>query len=81
MWKGGCYGGCVVIAEFRMESLHILHADVVGDTKFQLMHGGGWVEVDVVGEGAVFKSECHALKYHFLVEVWCTKSSLAETVN
>jgi len=45
------------------------------------MHGGEWVEVDVVGKGVGFKSERHALKYHFLVEVWCTKSSLAETVN
>jgi len=64
-----------------MESLHFLHADVVDGAKFELMHGGGWIEVDVVGEGVGFKSECHALKYHFLVEVWCTKSSLAETVN
>ena len=67
LWRGGFCRGCVVIVEFCMESLHFLNADVVGNTKFQLMHGGGWVEVDVVGEGAVFKSECHALKYHFLV--------------
>jgi len=39
------------------------------------------VEVDVVGEGAGFKSECHALKYHFLIEVWCAKGSLTKTVN
>jgi len=41
--------------------------DVVGGAKFQLMHGGEWVKVDVVGEGAGFESEGHALKYHFLV--------------
>jgi len=45
------------------------------------MRGGGWVLVDVVGEGAVFKSEGHALKYHFLVEVWCAKGSLTESIN
>jgi len=39
------------------------------------------VEVDVVGEGARFESECHALKYHFLVEVWCAKFNLTEMVN
>jgi len=38
------------------------------------------VEVDVVGEGAEFKSECHALKYHFLV-VWCVEGRLIEAVN
>jgi len=50
-----------------MESLHDLHADVVGGAKFQLMHGGGWVKVDIVGEGVGFESEGPALKYHFLV--------------
>jgi len=64
-----------------MESLHLLHADVLGGAEFQLMHEGGWVEVDVVGEGAGFESEGHALKYHFLVEVWCAKGSLTKTVN
>jgi len=64
-----------------MESLHLLHADVVCGTELQLMHGGGWVEVDVVGVGAGFESECHVLKYHFLVEVWCAKVSLTEAVN
>jgi len=39
------------------------------------------VEVDVVGEGAGFESECHALKCHFLIGVWCAKGSLTETVN
>jgi len=47
-----------------MESLHLLHADVV-----------------VVDEGAEFESECHALKYHFLIEVWCAKGSLTQVVN
>jgi len=64
-----------------MESLHLLHADVVDDVEFQLMHGGWWVEVDVVSEGAGFESECHALKDHFLIEVWCAKGSLTEAVN
>jgi len=41
--------------------------NVIGSTQFQFVHGGGWVKVDVVGEGARFKSEGHALKYHFLV--------------
>ena len=79
--EGGCCGGCIVIAEFCMESLHLLHADVVSGAEFQLMHGDGWVEVDVVGEGAGFESECYALKYHFLVKLWCAKGSLIETVN
>jgi len=57
------------------------HADVVSGVEFQLMHGCRWVEIDVVGEGAGFESECHALKYHFLVEVWCAKGSLTKTVN
>jgi len=39
------------------------------------------VEVDVVGEGAGFESECHALKYHFLIDVWCAKGSLTKAVN
>jgi len=38
------------------------------------------VQVDV-GEGAGLKSRGHALKYHFLVEVWCAKGSLAEMIN
>jgi len=50
-----------------MESLHFLHADIIDSTQFQFMHGGGWVKVDVIGEGAGFKSEGHALKYHLLV--------------
>ena len=72
---------CIVIAKFCIQSLHLLHANVVSGAEFQLMHGGGWVEVDVVGEGAEFESECHALRYHFLIEVWCAKGSLTETVN
>ena len=55
--------------------------DVIGRMQFQLMHGGRWVQVDVVGEGAGLESEGHALKNHFLVEVWCAKGSLAETIN
>jgi len=64
-----------------MESLHLLHVDIIDGAEFQLMHGGGWVELDVVGEGARFKSEYIALKYHFLIEVWCAKGSPTETVN
>ena len=79
--KGGCCRGCILFVEFCMESLHLLHADVGGGAEFQLMHGGGWVEVDIVDEGAEFESECHALKYHFLIEVWCAKGSLTEAVN
>jgi len=45
------------------------------------MHEDGWVQVDVIGEGARFKSEGHALKYHFLVKVWCAKGSLTESSN
>ena len=45
-------GGCIVIAEFGMEGLHLLHADIVGCTQFEFVHRGRWVEVDVVGEGA-----------------------------
>jgi len=78
---GDCCRGCIVIAEFCMESLHLLHADIIDGAEFQLIHGGGWVEVDVVGEGARFESEFIALKYHFLIEVWCAKGSLTETVN
>jgi len=63
-----------------MESLHFLHTDIIGSTQFQLMRGGGWVQVDV-GEGAEFKSEGHELKYHFLVNVWCAKGSLIESIN
>jgi len=64
-----------------MKSLHLFHADVVHGTELQFMHGGGWVEVDVIGEGAWFESECHTLKYHFLVKVWCAKGSLTEAVD
>ena len=79
--RGVCCRGCIVIAEFCIESLHLLHADVASGAKFQLMHECGSVEVDVVGERVGFESECHALKYHFLIELWCAKGSLSETVN
>ena len=39
------------------------------------------MQVNVVGEGVGLKSERHALKYHFLVEVWCAKGSLTESIN
>ena len=45
-------GGCIIVAEFRVKGLHLLHADIVGCTQLELVHGGRWVEIDVVGEGA-----------------------------
>jgi len=39
------------------------------------------VEVDVVSEWVEFESECHALKYHLLIEVWCAKGNLTEAIN
>ena len=51
LWGGVGGGGCIVIAEFGMEGMHFLHADIVGRAQFEFVHGGRWVEVDVVGEG------------------------------
>ena len=45
------------------------------------MHGCGWVQVDVVGEGAEFESECHTLQYHLLVKVWRPKGGLNKTIE
>ena len=45
-------GGYVVVAEFGVKCLHFLHADVVGYTQLEFVHGGRWVEIDVVGERA-----------------------------
>jgi len=64
-----------------VESLHLFHEDVVRGTELHFIHGGEWVEVDVVGEWAAFESECHTLKYYFLVKVWCAKGSLREAVD
>jgi len=51
--RGGVGGvGGVVVTEFGVKSLHFLHADVVSCAQLEFVHGGGWVEVDVVGEGA-----------------------------
>ena len=52
MWGGVGGGGCIVIAEFGMEGLHFLHANIVGRTQHELVQRGRWVEVDIVGEGA-----------------------------
>ena len=52
MWGRVGGGGCIVIAEFGMEGLYFLHADIVGHTQFEFVHRGRWVEVDIVGEGA-----------------------------
>jgi len=46
----GC-GGCIVVAKFGMEGLHLLHADIVGRAQFKFVQRGIWVEVNVVGEG------------------------------
>ena len=46
-WGGVGGGGCIVIAEFCMEGLHFLHANIVGRTQLELVHRGGWVEVDM----------------------------------
>ena len=51
MWVGVGGGGCIVVAEFGVQGLHFLHADIVGCTQLEFVHGGRWVEVDV-GEGA-----------------------------
>ena len=51
LWGGvGAVGG-IVVAEFGVKGLHFLHADVVSCAQLEFVHGGGWVEVDVVGEG------------------------------
>ena len=52
VWGGVGGGGCIIVAEFRVKGLHLLHADIVGCTQLELVHGGRWVEIDVVGEGA-----------------------------
>jgi len=44
-------GGCIVVAEFGVKGLHFLHADIVSCAQLELVHGGRWVEIDVVGEG------------------------------
>jgi len=51
LWGRVGGGGCIVIAEFGMEGLHFLHADIVGRTQFKFVHRGRWMKVDVVGEG------------------------------
>jgi len=48
-WVSG--GGGIVIAEFGVEGLHFLHANIVSHTQLELVHKGRWVEVDIVGEG------------------------------
>jgi len=80
-WVGVGGGCCIVIAEFGVECLHFLHANIVGGTQLELVHRGRWVEVDIVGEGAGLEGECHTLEDHFLVEVWGTKGCLTETID
>ena len=52
LWGGVGGDGGVVVTELGVKCLHFLHADVVGCTQLELVHGGRWVEIDVVGEGA-----------------------------
>ena len=52
LWGGvGGGGGCIVIAEFGVEGLHFLQANIIGRTQLELVHRGRWVEVDIVSEG------------------------------
>ena len=51
LWGRVGGGGCIVVAKFGMEGLHLLHADIVDNTQFKFVHRGRWVEVDVVCEG------------------------------
>ena len=66
LWSGVGGRGCIIIAKYCMEGLHFLHADVIGGSQVQLMHGGRWVYV---------------LEYRLLIEVWGAKGSLAESIN
>jgi len=50
LWARVGGGGCIVIAEFGIEGLHFLHADIVSRTQSKFVHRGRWMEVDVVGE-------------------------------
>ena len=74
-------GGCIVIAEFGVEGLHFLHANIVGSTQLEFVHRGRWVEVDIVGKGVGLEGKGHTLEDHFLVEVWGTKGCLTETID
>jgi len=80
-WDGVGGGGCIVIAEFGVEGLHFIHANIVGNTQFELVHRGRCVEVDIVDEGARFEGKGHTLEDHFLVKVWGTKGCLTETID
>ena len=81
LWGGIGGGSCIVITEFCMEGLHFLHANIVGCTQLELVHRGGWVEVDIIGEGVGLEGEGHTLEDHFLVEVWGSKGCLTETID
>ena len=39
------------------------------------------MNVDVVSEGSGLQGEGHTLEYHFLVEVWYTKSRFTEAID
>jgi len=51
---GGGVGGVggIVVTKFGVKSLHFFHANVVSCAQLEFVHGCGWVEVDIVGEGS-----------------------------
>jgi len=51
---GGGVGGVggIVVTEFGVKSLHFFHVNVVSCAQLEFVHGCGWVEVDIVGEGS-----------------------------
>jgi len=44
--------GDIVVTEFGVKSLHFFHANVVSCAQLEFVHGGGWVEVDIVSKGS-----------------------------
>ena len=89
LWGGIGYGigigvrgvGGIIVAKFGVKGLHFFHAHVVGGAQLEFVHGGGWVKVDIVGEGSGLQGEGHALEYHLLVKVWCAEGGFAEAVD
>jgi len=81
LWGGVGGSGCIVITEFGVEVLHLLHANIVDCTLLELVHRGRWMWVDIIGEGSGWEGECHTLEDHFLVEVWDSKGCLTEMID
>jgi len=44
--------GGIVVTKFGVKSLHFFHANIVSCAQLEFVHGGGWVEVDIVSEGS-----------------------------